>query len=102
MEDREDRTLEVFVYVVVVIATIADAASDAIMPKLFAPSGSISLLPPWTAAQWWWHVAKWISFNVPLGAFAVFLVGWKRTAWLAGVCWFIWEIVYRSLLNASF
>lgn len=74
-------------YAIIITATIADAISDGIMIKMF---GAMD----WTAVQWQWHIAKWLSFFLTAGYVAFKNLSLKAVALLAVICYVLWIISY--------
>ena len=93
MSTRQNKTLPVFI--VVIIAAAANAWADTVMLEMGVKVGSLLGILEWSWLQWKWHLLKWFFFNFTIGLLSYWLIGLKRVVVLSTICLLIWEVVYQ-------
>ena len=94
MQIKTDSSLAV--WIVVIVATMANALADSVMLKMGFDVGKLIDILKWTELQWNWHLLKWIFFNGGLGALAIMLIGFKKSFFLSIACLVIWHVIYYA------
>jgi len=81
-------------------ASAANATADYFMLELGSDVGRLRMIMSWTRLQWYWHLAKWAHFNLPLGIFTYVIVdNWMQGLIIAFACLLTWELVYLEWLE---